>query len=95
MRIKWSEPALVDLEEIRDYIAKDSEYYATRLVEKIIQAVEALERFPAMGRVVPEAQDQSIRELLVANYRVMYRIETERVLVLAAMHGARDMTRIE
>lgn len=53
MRIKWSEPALVDLEEIRDYIAKDSEYYATRLVEKIIQAVEALERFPAMGRVVP------------------------------------------
>lgn len=46
MKIEWTEPALMDLENIRDYIKKDSEYYATRFVERIIEVVERLEKFP-------------------------------------------------
>ena len=53
MKIEWTKPAELDLENIRDYIKKDSEYYAERTVEKIIIAVEKLDKFPEMGRSVP------------------------------------------
>ncbi|MEK7242318.1 MAG: type II toxin-antitoxin system RelE/ParE family toxin [Planctomycetota bacterium] len=92
MKIEWTEPALSDLEGIRDYIKKDSEYYATRFVERIIKAVETLEKFPKMGRNVPEAEEENIRELLFYNYRVMYRVETKRILILAIVHGARNLS---
>lgn len=92
MKIEWTEPALSDLEGIRDYIRKDSEYYATGFIERIIKAVETLEKFPKMGRNVPEAEEEDIRELLFYNYRVMYRVETKRVLILAIVHGARNLS---
>ena len=93
MKIEWTEPALLDLESIRDYIRKDSQYYAARFVEKIIEAVESLEKFPGMGRTVPEAEEENIRELLLHNYRIIYRIEVERILVLTVIHGARDLSK--
>lgn len=55
MKIEWAEPALIDLESIRDYIGKGSEYYAARFVERVIEAVESLEKFPEKGRRVPES----------------------------------------
>jgi len=95
MKIEWAEPALVDIEKIRDYISRDSEYYATRFVEIIVEAIENLERFPEMGRSVPEAEKKNIRELLFFNYRIMYQVETERILILAIIHGARDLGQSE
>lgn len=92
MKIEWTEPSLSDLESIRDYIGKGSEYYATRFIEKIIEAVESLERFPEMGRNVPEAEEKNIRELVFYNYRIIYRVETERVLILTVIHGARNLS---
>ena len=74
MKIVWAEPALCDLKGIRDYIRKDSEFYARRFVEKIFAAVEKLERFPGIGRPVPEADDENIRELIYRDYRIMYRL---------------------
>ena len=95
MKIEWAEPALLDLENIRDFIKRDSEKYAARFVEKIIAAVENLEKLPKAGRRVPESEDESIRELLFQNYRIMYRAETKRILVLTVIHGARDLSRKE
>src|SRR5574341_1163956 len=95
MKIEWAKPALLDLESIRDYIRKDSEYYASRFVERIIEAVESLERFPEMGRNVPEAEESNIRELLFSNYRIMYRIEAERILILTVIHGSRNLSQKE
>ena len=91
MKIVWTEPALGDLEDIRDYIRKDSEFYARRFVEKIVAAVEKLENFPGVGRPVLEADDENIRELIYRDYRIMYRFEQKRVLILTVIHGARDL----
>lgn len=41
--------------------------------------------------MIPEAEDKTLREIIVQGYRVMYRLETDRVLVLAVMHGSRDL----
>jgi len=60
MKIEWTEPALADIENIRDYISRDAEYYANRFVERIVEAIENLERFPEMGRSVPEAEEKNI-----------------------------------
>ncbi len=95
MKIVWTEPALCDLEGIRDYIRKDSEFYARRFVEKIFTAVEKLGAFPEIGRPVPEADDENIRELIYRDYRIMYRLEKQRILILTVIHGARDLNHRE
>jgi addiction module RelE/StbE family toxin len=91
MKIEWTQPAVLDLEHIGDYISRDSEHYAARFIEKIIEAVEGLEKLPKMGRSVPEAEGQNIREVLFQNYRIIYRVEPDRILVLTIIHGARDL----
>lgn len=56
-------------------------------------AVENLSTIPEMERVIPETNMPDIRELLFQNYRVIYRLETDRVLIVTGLHAARDLTR--
>jgi addiction module RelE/StbE family toxin len=95
MKLEWTEPSLLDLESIRDYIARDSQYYAARFIARIIEAAESLQKLPLVGRVVPEADDETIRELLFQSYRIMYRVEAERVLILTVLHGSREVGLID
>ncbi len=95
MNIRWTEPAVLDLESIRNYIARDSEYYATEFIGRILDAVEKLYMLPSMGRKVPEAYDDNIREIIFYNYRIIYMIErADSILVLAVIHAARDLNSI-
>ncbi len=94
MRLEWTEPSFSDLGSIRDYIGRDSQYYAYQFIARIIEAAESLIKHPLMGRIVPEAEDETIRELLFQSYRIMYRVEANRVLILTVVHGSRDMDRI-
>jgi plasmid stabilization system protein ParE len=64
MVLEWTDPALDDLEIIRDYIAKDSPYYAKRFIERIFDAAEKFQNHPQMGRLVPEANRDDVRELI-------------------------------
>lgn len=48
-----------------------------------------------MGRRVPEAEEENVRELLFQNYRIMYRVEPQRILVLTVIHAARDVSQKE
>ena len=89
-RIVWTEPALKDMEGIRDYIALDSEFYANALMLDIVEAVERLARFPRTGRFVPELHDRRTREVTVGSYRVAYDIVDDTVRVLTVLHGARQ-----
>lgn len=91
MKIEWTEPAIKDLTNIRDFIARDSDYYASRFVEKIIEAVEKLEIFPKIGRKVIEAEKENILELLFHNYRIIYSVESKRILIIAVIHGNRNL----
>jgi len=93
MKIEWSDRAVSDLAEIRAYIAEDSESNAIAFLERLFEAVNHLEIFPDHGRRVPEAPE--LRELLVADYRIIYRRHTERVEIVLVIHGRRDLGRIE
>jgi len=95
MKLEWTEPSLLDMESIRDYISKDSEYYAAQFIGRIIEAVETLPEFPNRGRIVPEAENEAIRELLFQSYRIMYLVETDRILILTVLHGSREIGLID
>jgi plasmid stabilization system protein ParE len=92
MKLIWTDPSIEDLRAVRDYIGRDSDYYAADLVVQVVLSVERLLRFPKLGRVVPETQDENIRELVHQNYRIIYRIAGERVEILTIVHGSRDLT---
>lgn len=89
-RIEWSSSATVDLQEIADYIAKDSRRYAAAMVRRIRDSVRLLKRFPQRGAVVPELDNEIIREVSVGNYRIIYRL-SDRITILGVIHGARDL----
>ncbi len=93
-RVEWTSVAVRDIRNLREYIAKDSATYADRFVHKVVEAVERAATFPHIGRMVPEAGDESIREVLFRNYRVMYRVEETRLLVLTIMHAGRDLSQL-
>jgi toxin ParE1/3/4 len=94
INIEWTRSAIHDVRVLRNYIAYDSEAYADRFAQKIIDAVEKLQRFPMMGRRMPEASDEAIREILFQKYRIIYRVEPSRVLVLMVVYGGRDISDI-
>lgn len=92
-KIVWSPTSLADLQQIFNYIARDSEAYAAGAIEKIVDASERLLIFPRMGRVVPEFSDDTIRELVVFSYRLIYQINGDRIDIGAVVHGSRELKR--
>ena len=91
MKVEWSDCARDDLDDLVRYISRDSGFYARRFAERVVLGTRRLQAFPESGRMIPEAEDKTLREIIVQGYRVMYRLEPDRVLVLAVMHGSRDV----
>lgn len=87
--VHWSPQAIADVESIRDFIGRDSPSYGTLQAARIVDAVERLSRFPESGRIVPEFQDATLREILWRNYRIVYRYVDQRVEIVTVFHGAR------
>jgi toxin ParE1/3/4 len=91
MQVEWTDLARDDLDDLVRYIIRDSSFYARCFGQKVVLATRRLKDFPESGRLIPEADDKSLREIIVQSYRVMYRLESNRVLILAIMHGSRDV----
>jgi toxin ParE1/3/4 len=87
MRILWSPLAIERALEVAGYIAQDNPDAAENWVNTVFKKVEGLKKFPEDGRAVPETGNQSIRELLYGNYRIIYRVEERRLSVLTVRHG--------
>lgn len=88
-RIISAPQAIEDVEAIRAYVARDSPHYADLVVERIVAAVARLENNPLSGRVLPEIGDESLREVIHGNYRIVYRVRDDAVEVATVFHGAR------
>jgi len=88
-KVIWAPTALNDLDAIAEYIAKDSPDRAALFVARLIDATDPLADFPEPGRLIPELDDPAWREIVVAAYRIMYRLEGDAVWISAIVHGAR------
>jgi toxin ParE1/3/4 len=91
-RVIWSPEALDDLDETCRSIARDSPARAEAFARRIRTAVEQLATFPRSGRIVPELQIELLRELIVGNYRVIYRYSETEVEIATILHAARPLT---
>jgi len=91
-RVSWSPEALEDVDSIAAYIAKDSPFYASAVVQKILDVAQSLSNFPNVGPIVPEIGEPEFRERFVYSYRVIYRVSAEQVLIVAVVHGRRLLT---
>lgn len=85
----WAGTAYSDLASIAEYIARDSAHYAAAFVREVTDASRTLSEFAERGQRVIELQDENLREFLIRSYRLVYRIEGQRVIVLGVIHGAR------
>lgn len=88
-RISWTEQAISDVQEICEFIEKDSFRYAQIFADKVFVAVENLSKYPELGRVVPEYGNTSIREIILGNYRIIYEYTNDEIIILTVYHSAR------
>ena len=67
-------------------------YYAELFIEHLIKATDNLEDHPRLGRKVPEADYcDDVRELIVQGYRIIYRLQIEKLQILTVIHGSRNL----
>jgi addiction module RelE/StbE family toxin len=88
-RITWTPQALDDVEAICRFIGSDAPRYAHLFANQVFKAVERLKTFPRSGRIVLEIDQENVREIILGNYRIIYRILNEDVQILTVYHSAR------
>jgi addiction module RelE/StbE family toxin len=90
VKIVWTDSAIQDLNDIGDYIARDSERYAELTVDKLFYSVDILEEYPKSGKMVPEFEDENIREIIRGSYRIVYHLVDDfRIDILTVHNSAR------
>lgn len=97
-RISWAPIAVDDLESILDYLAVESDAdTAFRIGSRIVSRVQTLSRFAERCRVVPELNRIGVtvfRELIVAPYRIFFRIDGAKVGIVGVLDGRRDIEEV-
>ena len=89
--VRWTDHAKTQLRDIHQYIARDSSVYAKRVTEALVNKTIGLDDLPRIGRIVPELNEETVRELSLYSYRILYEIKPTHVEVLAVIHKRRDL----
>lgn len=93
VEVIWTNAALDQLDDIAAYIALDNPAAASALIADIFQKVDRLEYFPNSGREPPELPHSVYREIVCTPCRVLYRPDSNRVLILHVMREERQLRR--
>ena len=92
VEIRWTLQSLEDIENIAQFISRDSERFARIQVERFFQAEEIICEHPKAGRIVPEIGNNGVREIILGNYRLIYYIINDiRIDVLTIHHSKREL----
>ncbi|MEX2173493.1 MAG: type II toxin-antitoxin system RelE/ParE family toxin [Pirellulaceae bacterium] len=88
-RIVWTMRAADEFAEAIEYVERQAPAAARRLAQRMMQRIRSLRRFPQSGGFVPEDDSQRYREVIEGNYRIIYRLESDAVVVMSIYHAAR------
>ncbi len=89
MKLIWTREALEKLAEIEDFISRDSQENAEKFVDYLIEQADLISGNPKIGRMVPDISNPALREIIVKNYRIVYRLKEEYIEVLTVFQGQR------
>jgi toxin ParE1/3/4 len=91
VKVIWTQNAVAHLEAIRNYIAQDSDRYAAAMIDRLTSRSRQLSIHPQSGGVVIEYDRPDVREVIEGSYRIIYRLNSDRIDVLAVIHSARRL----
>ncbi len=87
--VNWTEQSIEDIEAIANYIALHSPKFASLQVNRFFEKTEILETQSFIGRIVPEVKNKMIREIILGNYRIIYKIVSPaRIDILTVHHSS-------
>lgn len=90
MKLNISSVAESDIEQIGDYIAKDSPRQALSFVKALYQQCEKIAQSPLLYRLRPEL-DENIRACIYRKYIIFFQCKDNEVLIVRVLHGAMDI----
>ena len=90
MNISFSKSAIDDLKSIKEYYLEQGvPQIGQDFVVAIVEHIESLAEHPSIGRVVPEFNDDSIREFIHSPFRVVYLRESESINIIRVWRSER------
>jgi toxin ParE1/3/4 len=95
-KLIWSPAARDDLHDIVVFIARNNPNRAMSFGYELISETDRLQEFPELGRIVPEYQNDNLREILFRPYRIVYRVDHDRKLceIARVWHSARGIPKL-
>jgi addiction module RelE/StbE family toxin len=96
-QVIWSRTAVDDLRQIVEFIASDDTAAAAGLAERILRRIERAAELPSSNRAVPEKAEESIREIILRPYRIVYQVNSQRdaIQILRIWHATRGVPDLE
>jgi addiction module RelE/StbE family toxin len=96
-KVIWTDEAIADLRQLVAFIAQDNPAAAVKLGEEIIRKSLFLAAHPRLGRMLRETKRDTLRELVVHPYRLIYEIDdpSQTVRVRVLWHGARQEPKLK
>ncbi|MEO8577059.1 MAG: type II toxin-antitoxin system RelE/ParE family toxin [Gemmatimonadales bacterium] len=91
MRVIWSPLALERVESIARTIASGRPEAAEKWVRMVFARVAQLTRYPKSGPMVPELTRPEVRQLAYPPYRIVYKVEANRVVILTIRHDREQL----
>ncbi len=91
MKTGWTKRAELELQQIMNYIAEDDPVAAYDWCERLVRRADAVAAMKMSGRVVPELRREDIREIIVGNYRVIYRVTPNGIEVTTVIEGHKQL----
>jgi toxin ParE1/3/4 len=80
--VLWSKASLDSLETIYNFISENSPQNAEMVVDTLLNLGDDLAKFPERNPREPLYNDESIRYFPKWNFKIVYRIEENRILII-------------
>jgi len=95
VKIVWSPLSYERLENIYEFISDKDTVAAKKLINRIFERVESISKYPERGRKVPEINRNEIREIFESEYRIIYKIEPKKIIILTIRNFKQLLTKID
>ncbi len=89
--VVWTESALIDIKEIKSFIAHDSKQLANYFIDRLFHATEILEKFPKIGKKIQSIHKFDYRMIIYNKYRIIYKEIKENVKIIRVLQANRLM----
>jgi addiction module RelE/StbE family toxin len=95
VKVSWSKQAIEDIHRIQEYYSGFAVNFSIQLVDQIFEKESLISNHPEIGRVVPELNNKSVREIIFRNFRIIYAIfDSERISILTVHESSRPLSNV-